>query len=93
MAKGNDVPDWMAEEQQRAESQAATGQVVNPEAKGAPKTKVTRRNKAFQVEAGREAKWHMLVAQQKAAGRGGNAGPELIDEALDLLFAKYEEKT
>lgn len=87
----NDVPDWMQEEQNRAENQAASGQVVNPEAKGAPKAKIVRVNKAFQVEKSREAKWHLLVAQQKTAGRGGNAGPELIDEALDLLFAKYEE--
>jgi len=28
--------------------------------------------------------------QQKAAGRGHQSGPELIDEALDLLFEKHK---
>ena len=80
-------PDWFAEEAVRAEQQASTGVSVNGSAtNGVPTTRI---NKAFQVEEGRVAKWHLLVAQQKAAGRGHQSGPELIDEALDLLFERY----
>ena len=51
--------------------------------------KVERVNKGFQVEKGRVRKWDLLVAQLKGAEEK-KTGPELIDEALDYLFEKYE---
>ncbi|MEO1527971.1 MAG: hypothetical protein AAFX06_21265 [Planctomycetota bacterium] len=90
MTERQDTPDWFTEEATRAEEQALTLTGVNPSASGGPKIEVKRINKAFQVEEGRAAKWHLLVAKQKAAGRGHKSGPELIDEALDLLFEKHE---
>lgn len=81
-----ETPDWFEEEAARAAAQSKGGTTVNQDASGAPSPVVRRVNKAFQVEEGRAAKWHLLVAKQKAAGRGHKSGPELIDEALDLLF-------
>jgi len=52
------------------------------------KTPPRRFNKGFQVEASRAAKWDLLVAKMKAE-RGGSAGPELLDEAMDYMFKKY----
>jgi hypothetical protein len=89
MNSDQDVPDWFDEEATRASEQSSKGTTVNAEAKGTPTITVRRINKAFQVEEGRAAKWHLLVAKQKAAGRGNKSGPELIDEALDLLFEEH----
>ncbi|MEO1529414.1 MAG: hypothetical protein AAFX06_28670 [Planctomycetota bacterium] len=89
MSKGKQTPDWFSEEAVRAEEQASKDGGVNPSAPGGPRTRVKRVNKAFQVEEGRAAKWHLLVAQHKSNGRGHQSGPELIDEALDLLFEKH----
>ena len=89
MTTERQTPDWFSEEAARAESQASTGQAVNTSAIGGPEKPVRRINKAFQVEEHRAAKWHLLVAKQKGAGRGHKSGPELIDEALDLLFDKH----
>ena len=49
--------------------------------------KVERINKGFQVEKSRAHKWDLLVAQMKAQGI---KGPQLMDEAMDYLFKKYE---
>ena len=51
---------------------------------------VTRVNKGFRIESGRAAKWDLLVATMKGKGEDKKTGPELSDEALDLLFAKYK---
>jgi hypothetical protein len=56
-------------------------------AKRQAKPKVKRVNKGFQVEQGRAHKWDLLVARMKAEGING---PQLIDEALDYLFEKYD---
>lgn len=84
-----EIPEWFDEEATRASEQLKDGTTVNPNATGSPQPKTRRINKAFQVEEGRSAKWHLLVAKQKGAGRGHRSGPELIDEALDLLFEKH----
>ncbi|WP_153558139.1 hypothetical protein [Roseimaritima sediminicola] len=89
MTKKSGTPDWFTEEAARAKQQASLGTAVNDTATGGPKAVIKRINKAFQVEEGRAAKWHLLVAKQKAAGRGHKSGPELIDEALDMLFEKH----
>lgn len=52
------------------------------------KPKIKRITKGFQVEASRASKWDVLVAQMKSAEERKN-GPELIDEALDYIFEKY----
>ncbi|WP_430451094.1 hypothetical protein [Rhodopirellula europaea] len=85
-----DLPEWFDLEAARAEEQAASGQAVNKDASGGPVKLLKRINKAFQVEEGRVAKWHLLVAMEKGKGRGHKSGPELIDEALDLLFEQYQ---
>lgn len=90
MTTKSQTPDWFTEEAFRAENQASTGGSVNSSAAGGTKPTIKRINKAFQVEEGRAAKWHLLVAKQKAAGRGHKSGPELIDEALDMLFEKHK---
>jgi len=83
------IPEWFDEEASRASEQMKKETTVNATATGSPPPKIRRLNKAFQLEEGRAAKWHLLVAKQKAAGRGHKSGPELIDEALDLLFEKH----
>lgn len=55
----------------------------------ARKPKISRVHKGFQIEESRARKWDLLVAQMKGAGANKRTGPELIDEALDLLFQKY----
>ncbi len=62
--------------------------VLGGENKKTAKPKVQRVNKGFQIEKGRAAKWDLLVAQMKSA-EDKKTGPELMDEALDYLFAKY----
>ncbi|MCP5073612.1 MAG: hypothetical protein GY947_10015 [Rhodobacteraceae bacterium] len=79
----------MQEEEARAGRQAKTGKTVNPKAKGAPRPKVRRVNKGFQVEESRAAQWDALVAKMKNDVSNKRSGPELIDEALDFLFKKY----
>ncbi len=54
-----------------------------------PKTE--RVNKGFQVDKSRAVQWDILVAKMKSAGSEKKTGPELIDEAMDYLFAKYSD--
>ena len=85
----DETPAWMQEEEARASAQAKTGTTVNHKAKNAPKRKVRRVNKGFQVEEGRAARWDALVAKMKNDASNKRSGPELVDEAMDFLFNKY----
>ena len=98
----NTPPDWMNEENQRAEAQQ--GKPVNKSfskkgqgtKKSRPQTKavtapVTRVTKGFQVEESRVRKWDQLVAALKNSQANKKTGPELIDEAIDHLCKKYEK--
>lgn len=88
MAKS--APNWLMEEEARANEQASSGRPVNPSAKGGPApAKPKRVQKGFQVEQGRAVKWDMLVAKMKNDPVNKRSGPQLLDEAMDHLFAKY----
>ena len=86
-------PEWMSEEETRAEGQAATGKLVN---EGAVRQKKRKTPKPQRVLRGwrptrdRAAAFDTLVAEQK--NTSGKNGPTLIDEALDLLFERYNKR-
>ena len=92
-----EVPlEWMSEEETRAQGQASTGKLVNESADPSrkklnpPKTSATERVlKGFRPRRDRAAVFDMLVAEQKNIS--GKRGPELIDEALTLLFKHYNK--
>lgn len=89
-------PEWMSEEETRAEGQAATGKLVNEVA--VPQKKVTaprpprpqRVLRGWRPTRDRAAAFDALVAEQK--NTSGKNGPTLIDEALDLLFKRYNKR-
>lgn len=91
MAKGNEVPDWMQEEAARAAEQAETGDVVNPSASGAPARDIERVQMGIRIRTTNLAKWHRLVGAMKA-NANKRSGPDLMDEALEMLFEKYAEE-
>ena len=89
-------PEWMSEEETRAEDQVATGKLVNESAvlkkRKAKKPKAPRPLRVlrgWRPSRDRAAAFDMLVAEQK--NTSGKNGPELIDEALDLLFTRYNK--
>ena len=89
-------PEWMSEEETRAEGQASTGKLVNESAvpkerkaktpKPPPPQRVLR---GWRPSRDRAATFDVLVAEQK--NTSGKNGPALIDEALDLLFKRYDK--
>ena len=90
-------PEWMSEEANRAEGQTATGKLVN-ESAGLKKrkAKMSKASRPQRVLRGwrpsrdRAATFDVLVAEQK--NTSGKNGPKLIDEALDLLFMRYNKR-
>ena len=89
-------PEWMSEETTRAEGQAATGKMVNESAvlkkrkAKSPKTPRQQRVlRGWRPSRDRAAAFDALVAEQK--NTSGKNGPTLIDEALDLLFKRYNK--
>ena len=89
-------PEWMSEEATRAEGQVATGKLVNESA--IPKKRKAKTPKALRPQRvlrgwrpsrDRAATFDALVAEQK--NTSGKNGPRLIDEALDLLFKRYNK--
>jgi len=56
------------------------------------KPKIKRVTKGFQVEVGRARKWDILVAHMKGA-EDKKTSSELLDEALDYIFDKYNQET
>jgi len=88
-------PEWMSEEETRAEGQAATGKLVNedvsPRAVTIPKPlRPQRVLRGWRPTRERAAAFDVLVAEQK--NTSGKNGPALIDEALDLLFERYNKR-
>ena len=89
-------PEWMSEEETRAEDQAATGKLVNEDAVPHKKTATAKPTRPQRVLRGwrptrdRAAAFDALVAEQK--NTSGKNGPVLIDEALDLLFERYNKR-
>ena len=85
-------PELMSEEETRAEDQAAIGELVNEEAvpqKKVNKPKPQRVLRGWRPTRDRAAAFDVLVAEQK--NTTGKNGPALIDEALDLLFERYNK--
>ena len=87
-------PEWMSEEATRAESQTATGKLVNEsavlkkrEAKASKAPRPQRVLRGWRPSRDRAATFDALVAEQK--NTSGKNGPKLVDEALDLLFKRY----
>lgn len=73
-----------------SDSQEADKPILDP-AKG-KKRRVARINKGLQIEEGRAAMWDLLVARLKSAGANKKTGPQLADEAMDLLFERYQDQ-
>ena len=89
-------PEWMSEEANRAEGQTATGKLVNESAvlkkRKAKTPKASRQQRVlrgWRPSRARAATFDVLVAEQK--NTSGKNGPKLIDEALDLLFKRYNK--
>ena len=89
-------PEWMSEEATRAKGQADTGKLVNESAvlkKRKAKTPKAPRPqrvlRGWRPSRDRAATFDALVAEQK--NTSGKNGPKLIDEALDLLFNRYNK--
>ena len=90
-------PEWMSEEATRAESQTATGKLVNEsavlknrKAKTSKATRPQRVLRGWRPSRERAATFDALVAEQK--NTSGKNGPKLVDEALDLLFKRYNTR-
>ncbi len=65
--------------------------ILDPEKVKAPKPKVSRISKGVYMEESRARKFDLLVAIMKNEDEK-KKGPDLLDEALDLLFEKYKGK-
>ena len=85
-------PAWMDEETQRAEDLAAGGTTQNAEAPQLVRAAraPSRKQKAFYIQDGHAAAFERLVFDQKQAK--GKKAPELAEEAIELLLAKYGSK-
>ena len=90
-------PEWMSEEATRAESQTATGKLVNEsavlknrKAKTSKAPRPQRVLRGWRPSRERAATFDALVAEQK--NTSGKNGPKLVDEALDLLFKRYNKR-
>ena len=88
-----DKPDWMNEEEDRAEQTANTGKTTNDNAPKMVKVtrEPTRKQKAFYIQNTYAEAFEDLVHAQKRLK--GKKAPQLAEEALDLLFEKYEIDT
>ena len=88
-------PEWMSEEEVRAKDQATADTLVNEGVLTHKKAHYPRPSRPQRVLRGwrptrdRAAAFDVLVAEQKNIS--GKNGPTLIDEALDLLFARYKK--
>ena len=86
MPKRNDsAPEWLDGEAQRATQLHDSGQKVNnPSASKMP----PRSLKGFRIRQDYQQRYDVLAATVKHTQ--GKKGPELIEEALELLFQKYD---
>ena len=86
MPKGNSGgPDWLDGETDRAAHLHDSGQKVNnPSARKMP----PRSLKGFRIRQDYQQRYDVLVATVKHTQ--GKKGPELIEEALEMLFQKYD---
>ena len=81
----NYTPEWMSEEKTRVKDLAEKGKTsVNPVAAVNPE----RGLKGFRFRVDYQKRFDLLVAKEKHLS--GKNGPDLVEEALELLFEKYE---
>ena len=87
MPKGNNGgPDWLDGEAERAAYLHDSGQKVNnPSARKMP----PRSLKGFRIRQDYQQRYDVLAATVKHTQ--GKKGPELIEEALEMLFQKYDK--
>lgn len=88
MAKHNNgEPDWLDSEAKRATRLHDSGRKVNnPSAAKTP----PRSLKGFRIRRDYQQRYDVLAATVKHTE--GKKGPELIEEALEMLFHKYDNK-
>jgi hypothetical protein len=83
--RNNGEPDWLDDEAERAIQLHASGQKVNnPSASKMP----PRTLKGFRIRQDYQQRYDILAATVKHTQ--GKKGPELIEEALEMLFQKYD---
>lgn len=100
--KPDEIPTWLQQEDTRAKAQVQTGEMVNPHAsqivsigsqskpkKPAKSAFVERSVKGLRIRKDLQAAFDTLVLQEKLRGEG-KTGPELADEAIELLCKKYK---
>ena len=81
-------PDWLDGEAERAAHLRDSGQKVNnPSATKTP----PRTLKGFRIRQDYQQRYDILAATVKHTE--GKKGPELIEEALEMLFRKYDNKS
>lgn len=86
----NKTPSWMQEEDERAEGLKKTGNTVNAQAPQLARvTRAPKRmQKAFYIQRQHSLAFERLVFEQKSIG--GKKAPELAEEAIEMLLAKYK---
>lgn len=86
--------NWMEEENRRANQLSKTGQTVNrkvPKLVRAKKVSApVRTKKGFFIQEKYAIAFDRLVFEQKTVK--GKKGPELLEEALEMLMRKYDIK-
>lgn len=87
-------PDWMQEEESRAEQVSASGTTHNPQAPQLARVikEPPRKQKAFYLQESYIELFDELAFREKKKVKG-NPAPKLAEEALRLLFEKYEVDT
>lgn len=82
-------PAWMEEEEERAEETADTGKTANANAPKMVKVhrEPSRKQKAFYVQDTYAEAFDELVFRERKKKTA--KGPQLIEEALIMLFKKY----
>lgn len=87
MPKHNDsAPEWLDGEAKRATQLHDSGKKVNnPSASKMP----PRSLKGFRIRQDYQQRYDVLAAMVKHTQ--GKKGPELIEEALEMLFQKYDK--
>ncbi|MBL6985249.1 MAG: hypothetical protein ISR74_06605 [Candidatus Thioglobus sp.] len=90
----NKQPGWMDEEETRANQVAETGKTSNPNAPQLVRVtrQPSRKQKPFYLQESYIETFDDFVHEYKK-GVKGNPAPQLIEEALRLLFEKYGVNT
>ena len=89
----NNGPDWLGVESKRADELYKSGKKVNnPSAQKANKPEIkvlpNRTLKGWRCRLDYQQRFDELAAREKHVS--GKKGPDLIEEALELLFKKYD---